>query len=221
MMTAKINQQVPLLAVSEWVQGEPINFDQLVGQVVLVEVFQVNCPGCFLNALPQAIELHERFGNQGLTVLGVATAFEDFDKNNLDNLIRLVNDAEVVGETRQMLSVKGLLSNDRLPYRIPFAIGMDRLHKRQHEVTDEEVMAFILERLPHFDEQSSHYQQRLRAQVTTYLQKLDYHAETFERFGLNGTPSQILVDKRGILREVGFGAFPKLEQRVQMLLDEE
>ncbi len=47
-MKAQIGQKAPQLSVSAWVQGMELNFDQLLGQVVLVEVFQVNCPGCFL-----------------------------------------------------------------------------------------------------------------------------------------------------------------------------
>jgi hypothetical protein len=30
-------------------------------KVVLVEAFQVNCPGCFFYALPQAISLYEKY----------------------------------------------------------------------------------------------------------------------------------------------------------------
>ena len=41
-MKAQIGQKAPVLSLSELVQGEPINFDQLSGRVVLVEVFQVN-----------------------------------------------------------------------------------------------------------------------------------------------------------------------------------
>jgi hypothetical protein len=59
MMKAQIGQKSPLLSLFEWVQGEPVNFDQLSGRIVLVEVFQVNCPGCFLYALPQAVDLYQ------------------------------------------------------------------------------------------------------------------------------------------------------------------
>ncbi|MDD1626814.1 MAG: redoxin domain-containing protein, partial [Methylococcaceae bacterium] len=116
-MKAQIGQKAPLLQVSDWVQGEPCVFDQLSGRVVLLEVFQVNCPGCFLYALPQAIDLYQRYSDQGLSVFGVATAFEDFDKNNLENLTRLIEKGEVVGETHRMLSQQGKLIADRLPFR--------------------------------------------------------------------------------------------------------
>ena len=35
----------------------PTNVDKLFGNIVVIEVFQVNCPGCFLYGLPQAISI--------------------------------------------------------------------------------------------------------------------------------------------------------------------
>lgn len=48
----------------------------------------------------------------------------------------------------------------------------------------------------------------------------DCHAETFECFELKGTPSYILVDKHGVLRDCTFGAYPELESRILKLLQE-
>ena len=97
---------------------------------------------------------------------------------------------------------------------------MDRLNKRQADVTDDEIAAFIKDRVPGFDQQPEPYQQKIRQQVRDYFQSLDYHAETFERFDLKGTPSHILVDKKGMLRDCAFGAYPELEARVLGLLQE-
>ncbi len=220
MIKAKIGQKVPLYSISEWVQGEPTNFDQLIGNVVLVEVFQVNCPGCFLYALPQAIDLHNRYSSQGLVILGIATAFEDFDKNTLENLQKLVSQGEVIGETYRSLSQHGILKSGRLPYRIPFPLAMDKLIKRDSATNDMEILAFIHDHLPDFDRQPASYREKVIEQVRDYLQKLDYHAQTFELFNLKGTPSHILVDKQGILRDCGFGNQPELEQQIQTLLQE-
>jgi len=219
-MKAQIGQKTPLLSVSTWVQGTETNFDRLLGQVVLVEVFQVNCPGCFLYALPQAVDLHRKYSEHGLTILGVATAFEDFDKNNLENLIRLIENGEVVGETLRILSQQGKLSAGLLPYRIPFPVAMDRLNKRQGEVSDNVITNFIKDRVPNFEQRPEADQQKIRQQVQNYFQSLDYHAETFERFDLKGTPSHILVDKQGILRDCAFGDYPELEMRILGLLQE-
>lgn len=217
-MKAQIGQKAPPLAVSAWLQGPALNFDQLSGRVVLVEVFQLNCPGCFLHALPQAIDLYQRYSEHGLSVLGVSTAFEDFDKNNEENLIRLIENGEVVGETLRVLDQDGQLIDKRLPYRIPFPLAMDRLNKRESEVTDNDVSAFIEKLFPDFSQQDQAQQQKIQEQVCRYLLALQYHAETFERFDLKGTPSQILVDKQGRLRDCNFGACPDLETRILALL---
>ncbi|MGZ5601997.1 MAG: TlpA family protein disulfide reductase [Methylobacter sp.] len=219
-MKAQIGQKAPLLSVSDWVQGNGTNFDGLLDRVVLVEIFQVNCPGCFLYALPQAVDLHQKYSEHGLSVLGVATAFEDFDKNNLENLTRLAETGEVVGETLRVLSQEGRLNVGRLPYRISFPLAMDRLNKRQHEVSNDMITNFINDRIPNFEQRPETDQQRIRQQALNYFQSLDYHAETFERFELKGTPSHILVDKQGMLRDCAFGAYPELEARILGLLQE-
>lgn len=219
-MKAQIGQKTPLLSVSAWAQGTEVNFDKLSGQVVLVEVFQVNCPGCFLYALPQAVDLYRKYSEHGLTVLGVATAFEDFDKNNLENLTRLAESGEVVGETLRVLNQQDKLSAGRLTYRIPFPLAMDRLTHHRGEVNDKVITEFIQNYIPDFEQQSKASQQQLRQQALNYFQSLDYHAETFERFDLKGTPSHILVDKQGILRDCAFGAYPELETRIMGLLQE-
>lgn len=221
MQKAVIGQKAPLLSVSDWAQGQPCNFDTLFGRVVLVAVFQVNCPGCFLYSLPQAITLQQRYADLGLAVLGVATAFEDFDKNNLENLIRLLEKGEVVGETLRSLTLRGKLQNGRLPYRISFPVAMDKLKERQNANIENDIDAFIRLRLLDFQEKSSREQQRIRQQLQDYFQALEYHAETFERFGLQGTPSYILVDRRGILRVRRFGEYPELEADIQKLLQEQ
>ena len=85
-MSAVVGSRVPNFAVSEWVQGAPTNFDQELDHIVLLEVFQVNCPGCFMHAIPEAISVYNKYKDNGVRVLGLATAFEDFDKNTLENL---------------------------------------------------------------------------------------------------------------------------------------
>jgi len=215
-----LGHKAPLLSISDWVQGDPVNFDQLIGRVVLVEVFQVNCPGCFLYSLPTATKLHQRYADQGLSVLGVATAFEDFDKNTLENLTRLAETGAVVGETLRMLSEHGLLVDGHLSYQIPFPLGMDRLQKCGNEVTQTDIDDFIHSRIPDFSLQPETYRQQIRVRVEQYLHNLIYRAETFERFELKGTPSHILVDKQGILRDCAFGDYPDLEARIVGLLKE-
>jgi len=215
-----LGQLTPPLGISEWVQGEPCNLERLRGQVVLVEVFQVNCPGCFLYSLPQAIALSQHYSDQGLTVLGLATAFEDFDKNTVANLRLLLETGEVVGETLRVLGEYGQLKEGRWPLRIPFPVAMDRLVKAEEPVSEQAIQDFIRQKLPDVSGHSVDYRQKIRRRVAEYLHTLEYRAETFERFELQGTPSHILIDKHGMLRACRFGEFSELENQIRQLLAE-
>jgi len=220
-MVAKIGSKAPNLEVSKWVQGKPTNIDKEKGNVVLVEVFQVNCPGCFLYGIPEAIDLYGKFKDKGLTILGVATAFEDFDKNNLQNLEKLVTTGEVVGETHRALAQYGQLKDgNRLPYKIPFPVGMDMLKKESGPLTESKIMDFIESNVPDFRSYSEKDRQTLVERVKQYMRSKEFSAKTFEEYMLRGTPSSILVDRKGILRSSKFGANGILESAIEELLNE-
>ena len=221
-MSAVIGQKVPNFGVSEWIQGAPTNFDQEKDHVVLLDVFQVNCPGCFMHAIPEAINIYNKYKDEGVRVLGLATAFEDFDKNTLDNLRLLAETGEVIGETKNALSMYGQLKDgNKLPYKIPFPLGMDNLTKATGEISQDQIMQFIYPQIPEFDSQPEDYRNQIIQRVKDYLKAKEYSAETFEKFALQGTPSTILVDRKGILRDVSFGQSNHLDAMVQKLLTED
>ena len=220
-MTAKIGSPAPNLHVSSWVQGKPTNIDGEKGNVVLVEVFQVNCPGCFLYGIPEAIDIYKKYKEKGLAVLGLATAFEDFDKNNLENLQALVSNGQVVGETYKALAQYGQLKDGKkLPYTIPFPVGMDVLHKEAGSLTESKVMDFVEANIPEFRSYNEKEKMILVQRVKHYLQGKEYSALTFEEYALRGTPSNILIDRKGILRSVMFGSNGYLEGAVKELTEE-
>jgi len=217
-MSAQISKKAPNLKVSEWVQGNDTNLDQHSGNVVLVEVFQVNCPGCFMYGIPEAIEIFNKYKSKGVSVLGVATAFEDFDKNTLKNLKLLVETGKVVGETEKMLSQYGQLDGDKITFKIPYPIAMDSLIKQSDDVTKEQMDSLIKKQIPDFDSQSENYKNEIYGRVKNYFLSKEYSAETFEMYSLQGTPSSMLIDRNGILRDVSFGQNGLLESKIQKLL---
>jgi len=220
-MVAKIGSKAPNLDVSSWVQGKQTNIDKEKGNVVLVEVFQVNCPGCFLYGIPEAIDLHKKYKDKGLTILGVATAFEDFEKNNLQNLEKLVTTGEVVGETYRAMAQSGQLKDgNKLPYKIPFPVGMDMLMKESGSLTDNDVMDFVEANIPNYRSYTEKDRQLLVERVKNYMRSKEYSAKTFEEYALRGTPSSILIDKKGILRSTFFGSNGILERAIEELLNE-
>ncbi|MEM3143968.1 MAG: TlpA family protein disulfide reductase [Candidatus Nitrosotenuis sp.] len=220
-MMAQLGQKAPNLGVSKWVQGMPTNIDQEKDHVVVVEVFQVNCPGCFLYGIPEAINIYNKYKDDGVRVLGIATAFEDFDKNTLENLELLAKTGEVIGETKKALTQYGkIIDGNKIPYKIPFPLGMDNLVKENGAPSMAKKLEFIKSQIPNFDEQPEGYRNEILARVEQYFRSKEYSAETFEKYALRGTPSAIVVDRKGILRDVSFGQTGHLESLVKHLLNE-
>ena len=217
---AVIGEKAPNLKLGKWVQGMDTNFDKEGDNVKLVEVFQVNCPGCFMNSIPEIINIYNKYKGDGLSVMGVATAFEDYDKNTLENLEMLLTTGEVVGDTKQALTQQGQLDDGKLQFKIPYPVAMDSLVKEGEEPSMEKMTRFINQQIPNFESQPDEYKNQIYARVKEYYKSKEYSAETFEMYSLQGTPSTILVDRKGILRDVSFGSTTNLESMVQKLLNE-
>ena len=217
---AVIGEKAPNLKLGKWVQGMDTNFDKEGDNVKLVEVFQVNCPGCFMHSIPEIINIYNKYKGDGLSVMGVATAFEDYDKNTLENLEMLLTTGEVVGDTKQALTQYGQLDDGKIKFKIPYPVAMDSLVKEGEEPSMEKMTAFINQQIPNFESQPDEYKNQIYARVKEYYKSKEFTAETFEIYSLQGTPSTILVDRKGILRDVSFGSTANLEAMVQKLLNE-
>ena len=220
-MTVKAGSPAPELKVSEWVQGGPISLKDYQGKVIVVEVFQVNCPGCFIYGIPEAIDTYQKYKNNGLEVLGLATAFEDFDKNTLENLKLLLQESKVIGETLTTLSCQNKLLNEgKLSYKIPFPVGMDMLLKESLPVEGKRIMEFVNANVLDFDLYHQKDKDQIISRVKSYLETKPYSPMTFEEYSLKGTPSTIFIDKKGILRETAFGSTGLMSTTVEKLLSE-
>ena len=219
-MVVQIGQKAPNLKISQWVQGLDTNLDKQGDNIILVDVFQVNCPGCFMYGIPESIEIYNKYKTEGVSVLGVATAFEDFDKNTISNLELLVKTGEVIGETKKMLSQYGQLDGNKLGYKIPYPVAMDSLVKESGDASKEKMDSLINTQIPNFDAQSEDYKNQIYERVKNYFMSKEYTAETFEMYSLQGTPSNILIDRKGVLRDVSFGQNGLLESKIQNLVNE-
>ena len=129
------------LDVSEWL-GKPTPLEALRGRVVLVEAFQMLCPGCVSNGLPQAQRVRQTLPE--VAVVGLHCVFEHHDAQG-------------------PAALKAFASE----YRIGFPIGVDRHDGHTMPVT-----------------------------MRTY--------------GLQGTPSTLLIDRVGQLRLSFFGTMSDL-----------
>ena len=66
----------PELQVSAWFNTPALTLADLRGRVVVLEVFQMLCPGCVSHALPQALEIAQTFARDDVAVIGLHSVFE-------------------------------------------------------------------------------------------------------------------------------------------------
>ena len=65
------------LIVSEWLNTDtPLSLSALRGKIVVVEAFQMLCPGCVSHGLPQAQTIQRTFPTADVTVIGLHSVFE-------------------------------------------------------------------------------------------------------------------------------------------------
>ncbi len=63
--------------VSEWLNVEgPLSLEGLKGKVVVMETFQMLCPGCVATGLPQAQRVADSFSPDDVQVIGLHSVFE-------------------------------------------------------------------------------------------------------------------------------------------------
>lgn len=144
MSTARDNalDNAPLLEleVSQWLNHEGLTPQDLRGKVVLIEVFQMLCPGCVNHSIPQAVKIHRKIDDSQLQVIGLHSVFEHHDVMTPEAL-------------------KVFLSE----FGVAFPVAVDKPRKGQPIPT------------------------------------------TMKKYRLEGTPSTMLVDRKGRIRQVEFG----------------
>lgn len=217
----QINEPAPDLDIAEWVQGKPSNISQEKGKNIVIKVFQVNCPGCFTSGFPEFLESYRKYNKEPIIFWGLATAFEDFQWNNLANLKKLIDQGEVVGDTLYSLNKQRMLVDNYLSYKLPFPIAWDKISPADPLFVKKSAKQMIDRDFPNFSQLPESTQKKINDQVISYYKDKKYTAETFENYQLRGTPSTILIDKGGKLRGKWFGAGFGLETEIEILLNEE
>lgn len=147
----------PELDVARWFNSAPLTLAGLRGRVVVIGAFQMLCPGCVAESLPQLRRIHELFPADAVTAIALHSVFEHH-------------------AAMTPVSLEAFLHE----YRIACPVAVDR----------------------HDDP----------AGVPA----------TMALYGLRGTPSLLLIDRRGRLRLHRFGHVPDLAvgAAIQQLLDE-
>ena len=98
------NIVAPELDVAQWFNAaEPLTLAGLRGKVVVLHAFQMLCPGCVQNGLPQAKKIAALFPPAEVAVIGLHTVFEHHEAMTPVSLAAFIHE-----------------------YRLTFPIGVDR-----------------------------------------------------------------------------------------------
>lgn len=96
--------QAPELSILEWFNtDQDITLASLRGKIVVIEAFQMLCPGCVLHGIPLAQTIQRTFPGAQVAVIGVHTVFEHH-------------------AAMTPVSLKAFLHE----YRISFPVGVDK-----------------------------------------------------------------------------------------------
>jgi hypothetical protein len=131
--------------ISRWFNSAPLTLGGLRGRVVVAHAFQMLCPGCAMQALPQMKRVQQMFPPGRLAVIGLHTVFEHH-------------------QAQEPLALEAFLHE----YRYSFPVGVD-----EHVEGDP---------LP----------------------------RTMRAYAMQGTPTLLLIDAQGHLREQHFGVLEDL-----------
>lgn len=114
-MTRPSEKLLPDWSVDQWFNTQqPIQLGDLRGKVVVIEAFQMLCPGCVTHGLPLAQQVHDTFPRQDVAVIGLHTVFEHH-------------------AAMTPVSLEAFLHE----YRITFPVGVDKAGKDALPVTME------------------------------------------------------------------------------------
>lgn len=76
-MPHSVSGSAPEIAVSQWFNTpNPLTLEGLRGRVVFLHAFQLLCPGCVAQAVPQVQRIERVFSGADLQVIGLHTVFE-------------------------------------------------------------------------------------------------------------------------------------------------
>ena len=186
------------------------------GKINFLLVFQVNCPGCFMYAIPVVNQLYREFNNQ-VSFLGLSTAFEDFDLNTSENTMRLLLYNEVVGETKKAFLHQKI---KEYPFPVEFPVAMDAMADSEFDY--ESGAETICHINPTYKIWSEFDQKALKEKVVAYLENLPALSLTFTLNQLKGTPSIVVFNEHFEILSSRFGhfAYDILHQEMEEIINQ-
>lgn len=98
-------EPAPPLLTSAWLNSDkPLDVPDFRGRILVIEAFQMLCPGCVSQGLPQAQRIAQAFPSEQVAVIGLHTVFEHHEAQG----------------------TRAALAAFAHEYRLSFPLGIDR-----------------------------------------------------------------------------------------------
>lgn len=179
------------LYTGKWIQGE-----SALSDLNLMLVFQVNCPGCLVHAMPLLQDVSDQYAD--INCFALSTAFEDFALNSQQNTQKLVEEGELPLISKRYFSRLGQFV---LPYRIEVPVVMDLFLSEGQASSVADAFIHMMDQ----ESLSEKMVQQLRHQFNQRFLPVAKTGRTFLNNEMQGTPSWFLFDKKMNILESWFG----------------
>ncbi len=110
-----VGAPAPEWDIAQWINSEPLKLHELRGQVVVIDFFQLWCPGCKSFSIPTTLQWEKDFeqdiAQDRMKIVSIHTVFEGHQHQTLSRLKKFVADTgfgHPVGHDRHDI-------HDRLP----------------------------------------------------------------------------------------------------------
>jgi peroxiredoxin len=144
----------PEWITTQWLNSDvPLSLAALRGKVVVAGAFQMLCPGCVSELIPQLRKAHALFRGADVAIIGLHTVFEHH-------------------AAMERVSLKAFLHENR----VTFPVGIDRPNLPEHPIP-----------------------------------------ATMQLYGMQGTPTLMLVDRQGRLRRMSFGHMDDMQLGAEIM----
>ena len=113
--TASDLPPAPEWQISKWFNGDGTTLNELKGKVVIIEFFQLWCPGCNRFSIPLMEQWREKYADHikagKLVLISIHTVFEGHDVQNNQRLKSFLQEKGI----HHLVGVDKQLPNSRLP----------------------------------------------------------------------------------------------------------
>lgn len=106
------DNQAPEWVISEWINSSGLTLEGLRGKVVVIDFFQLWCPGCNKFSGPLMEKWYRHYGDRhDIQMVGIHTVFEGHSQQTPKRLRQYVKEKNII----YPVGVDAYVSNQRLP----------------------------------------------------------------------------------------------------------